>query len=652
MPSKRITKVGLVQIGDKFGEQYYLPYSVGLLQSCAQKNLKNPKDFIFLLPVYKRLKIAKAVEYLAKADVVFFSAYIWNYQVNLAIAKKIKKSKKNCLIVFGGPQVPESAEALKSFLKSHTFVDIASYGEGELAFLNILDNFQSKAWENAPSIGFFNKENKFVYNLPSDKKENLKPASPYLDGIFDRLMEANPGDSWSGLIETNRGCPFSCAYCYWGRKAQKRVCLYDIERIYKEIDWFSRKKIEFIFCCDANFGLFDRDFEIVRKVAENKRKYGYPMAFSVQNTKNSTEKIFKLQKELNDAGLQRGVNLALQSLNEKTLKSISRNNISNETYKELQLMFSQNRIPTFSDLILGLPNESYASFTEGVSKVIEEGQHNRLQFINLMVLENTAMADPAYQKKYGLVIKESKVILPRTNLDSRPEIFEKQQLVIGTKSMPKNDWVKTRIFCWTTSLLHFNKLLQIPFIILNKLGGADYRDLIEIFTGKTGKYPEISKIISAFVAKAKDIQKGNGEYVPSKRWLNIWWPIDEYIFIKLFREGKINKFYREAESALGDFLGTNKIKLPPELLADAIKFNRALIRLPFLKNDLEIVLNYNIPEIYQGVLNGQTVALARGPFKYRIDRIGKKLNSWKDWYREVVWYGTKRGAYFYNWEKV
>lgn len=652
MSSKKITKVGLVQIGDKFGEQYYFPYSIGLLQSYAQKNLENPKDFVFFLPIYKRLKIAKAAACLAKADIVFFSTYIWNNQVNLAIAREIKKNKKNCLIVFGGPQVPESDKAMESFLKSHPFIDIASYGEGEISFLKILENFQARTWQNVPSIGFLNKEKKIVYNFPDSKKDNLKPFSPYLDGIFDKLMKANPKDSWSGLIETNRGCPFSCAYCYWGRKALKRVCLYELKRIFEEIDWFSRKKIEFIFCCDANFGLFDRDFEIVKKVAENKRKYGYPMAFSVQNTKNSTEKIFKLQKELNDAGLQRGVNLALQSLNEKTLKGISRSNITNETYKELQLMFSQNRIPTFSDLILGLPNESYDSFTKGVAKVIEEGQHNRLQFINLMVLENTAMADPAYQKKYGLIIKESKVILPRTNLNNQPEVFEKQQLVIGTKSMPKNDWVKTRIFCWMTSLLYFNKLLQIPFVLLNKLGGVGYRDLIEIFTNQSKKYPEISKINSAFIDKAKDIEKGNGEYMSSKKWLNIWWPIDEYIFIKLFRERKIKKFYQEAETVIDNFLKINKIELPVGLLTDAIKFNQALIRLPFKENDFEIILNYNIPEIYQGVLDGQAIDLEQGPFKYRIDRTSKRLSSWKDWYREVVWYGTKRGAYFYNWKRI
>jgi tRNA A37 methylthiotransferase MiaB len=646
--SNKKIKVGLVQIGDKFGEDYYLPYSLGLLQACAQKNLKNPKGFEFLSPLYKRTKVAAAVGYLLQAEIVFFSTYVWNYRINLAIAKDIKKEKKNCVIAFGGPQVPESSKEMESFLRENPFIDIASYGEGETSFLGILENFKSKSWGKVPGVGFRDSNGEFVYTENKGEPGQLKPFSPYLDKIFDSLMKANPKESWSGLIETNRGCPFTCAYCYWGRRANKRVIPYDLKRVFKEIDWFSKKKIEFVFCCDANFGLFPRDLEIAKKVAENKRKYGYPKAFSVQNTKNSTERIFQLQKILNDAGLQRGVNLALQSLNPPTLKNINRNNISNQTYRDLQIMFTKSKIPTFSDLIIGLPGESYDSFANGVASVIREGQHNRLQFINLMILDNTVMANPDYKKKFGLIVKESRVISHHGSLDNNPEIFETQNLVVGTKSMDKNDWIKTRVFCWTISLFYFNKLLQIPFILLNKLYGVSYRDLAEIFSAKTNKYKQISKIYSDFVKKAKEIQNGGFEYVPSKEWLGIWWPIDEHLFIKIFFDGESGEFYKEAESAIYSFLKRKKIKMPPGLLREAIEFNRSLVKIPFVKNDLDILLHYNIFEVYQGLLSGVNVPLKKGEFKYKINRTKDRWRSWLEWFREVVWHGTKRGAYLYN----
>ncbi|MBU1682882.1 cobalamin-dependent protein, partial [Patescibacteria group bacterium] len=217
----RQIKVGLVQIGDKFGNQYYLPYSIGLLQAYAQKKLKNPEEFIFLLPIYKKIKINEAIDNILEADIIFFSTYIWNYKMSLEIAKDIKQRKDSCIIVFGGPQVPESADDMKTFLRNYPFIDIGCYGEGEIPFLSILDNAKERSWENVPSIGFTAGTNNSMYNPISERIKNLNEIpSPYLEGIFDSLIEANPQEEWSALIETNRGCPHTCAFCYWGKKTR------------------------------------------------------------------------------------------------------------------------------------------------------------------------------------------------------------------------------------------------------------------------------------------------------------------------------------------------------------------------------------------------------------------------------------------------
>ena len=42
--------------------------------------------------------------------------------------------------------------------------------------------------------------------------------SPYLAGMFDRLVAENHEAEWLGLMETNRGCPFSCCYCDLNQK--------------------------------------------------------------------------------------------------------------------------------------------------------------------------------------------------------------------------------------------------------------------------------------------------------------------------------------------------------------------------------------------------------------------------------------------------
>ncbi|MDD5476687.1 MAG: radical SAM protein [Candidatus Omnitrophica bacterium] len=647
-------KVGLVQVGENFSGQYYLPYSVGLLQAYALKRLKKPRDYIFSLPLYKREPFEKIDLHFRDADIIFFSVYMWNYNFSLEIAKTIKINHPKCCIVFGGPQIPESSERLEIMLRRYPFVDIACYGEGENPFVEILESFRKKDWPGVPSIAYINTEKNFVKNKSGNRISDLDQIpSPYLSGVFGSLMESSAEGVWSVMWETNRGCPFSCSYCAWGKDSKRGIYKYDLGRLFEEIDWFSKNKIEFIFCCDANFGLFkERDMQIVQKVAENKKQYGYPKAFSVQSTKNATRTIFELQKELNIAGLQKGVNLALQSVNNQTLKSVNRSNISPGQFRDLQKMFTDAGIATFSDMILGLPDESYQTFTGGVSDVIEGGQYNRIQFINLAVLENTEMSSPEYIQRYGLILKECKMVSHHTSISSDNEIPETQILVVGTSTMPKEDWVKTRIFCWMISLLHFDKLLQIPLIILNKSYVLNYKEIMGWFLASGKEYPIISSIVSRFNEKASMIQFGDTEFIASPDWLNIYWPADEFIFIKLCSENNLSKFYEEARSVILSGLKKSKIPIDEDLLDDALAFNCNSIKQPFITENKRITLNYNLPEFYQSALVGRQISLSRGSFNYDIVRTQDKWSSWLDWCKEVVWFGTKKGNYLYPFIKT
>ncbi len=63
-PSKNKIKVGMVQVNSGFLNQNYVPYSLGLLQAYAQKYLKNIDDFEFLLPIYKKILLKDALNFL------------------------------------------------------------------------------------------------------------------------------------------------------------------------------------------------------------------------------------------------------------------------------------------------------------------------------------------------------------------------------------------------------------------------------------------------------------------------------------------------------------------------------------------------------------------------------------------------------------
>ena len=642
-------KIGLVQINNSFSGQNYLPYSVALLQTYVQKNAQDPSRFEFLPPLYKRVRIADAVDSLLEADLVGFSTYVWNGRISLEIARRLKALKPGIVIIFGGPHVPDQPEA---FMRANPQIDLAVHNEGERTFLKLVETFPDReAWHSLPGVSFVKADGSFVRRPNIDRVRDLDEIpSPFLEGAFDEIMKANPTESWIGLWETNRGCPFRCTFCDWGSATAGKVTKFGEERLYAEVDWFADKKIEYIFCCDANFGIQKRDVDIAKYVAEVKQATSYPVALSVQNTKNATERAYETQKILSDAGLNKGVALSMQSVDMTTLEAIKRDNISLNTYMELQRRFTRDKVETYSDLILGLPGETYESFVRGVDQLMENGQHNRIQFNNLSILPNAEMGDPAYQAKYGMLTVESKIInIHGERIELDDDVPEVQDLVIATAATPLADWRRTRVFCWMTALLHFDKLFQIPLILAHGISGISYRDMIEAFmAADPARYPTLAGINAFFHSEAEAIQKGGAEYVFSKEYLNIFWPADEFIFVKLTDEGKFDAFYDEAGKLLAETLSARHANLPMDVIDEAVRLNHALVHQPFAKENTQMRLRYDLLGYWRKVRDGEQPLLTEAAVEIEIDRMSKPYTDFQKWCREIVWWGNKKGAYLYS----
>lgn len=637
--------IGLVQINNSFSGQNYLPYSVGCLESYARKNAVDPDRYAFRPAIYKRTRIADAVEGLLDADVVGFSAYVWNAKISLEIARRLKEQRPNIMIVFGGPHVPDRSEP---FLLENPFVDVLVHGEGERTFLNLLEDYPAKNFADTQGISYIDDTGAVVKTPAQARLRDLDELpSPFLGGVFDPLMESNPDETWIGLWETNRGCPFQCTYCDWGSATAAKVTKFGLDRLYEEVDWFSNNRIEFIFCCDANFGMLKRDIDLSEYVAKAKTETGYPTSLSVQNTKNATEKAYLTQKILADSGLNKGVALSMQTVDQATLENIKRDNISQDSYLELQRRFTRDGVETYSDLILALPGETYETFIGGIDMLMETGQHNRIQFNNLSILPNTEMGQAEYQNKYGMVTVKSEIInIHGERVDLDDDVSEVQELVVGTASMPEDDWRRVRAYCWMSALLHFDKLFQIPLVVAHEVSGLSYRDMIESFLTVDGAdYPLLAEIRDFFIDEARSIQEGGPEYVYSKEWLGIYWPADEYIFIKLTAEKRFADFYKEAGERLVSQVREKHGTANLDPIAEALKLNGMLVKQPFDNEDVSLDLKYNIMDFYMGVRRGEGVPLKEVATTVKIERSVKPYDDFQTWCREVVWWGNKKGAY-------
>lgn len=624
-----------------------LPYAVGLLQAYVQKHAAAPEDYEFLVPLYKRVPIEQALQHLNGADVVGFSVYLWNINLSLAIARRLKEQQPETLIVFGGPQIPPQAEV---FLRQHPFVDIVCHGEGEHTFLSILENNQTRNWEHIQSVSYLRADGSFADHPLACPIENLDTiTSPYLEGVFQPLMQANPHEKWMALWETNRGCPFSCSFCSWD--SRDKVKRFDQGRLLREINWMADNQIEYIHCCDANYGIFPRDLAIAQYVTQVAKEHNYPRFFFVENDGCFRERAFQIHDTLHQAELNGTVILAVQSMSTQALKNVKRKDTVISLYQSVQQRFAHTGIRTLTEMILALPGETYDSFVSGVSQVIEQGGQHGIACYNCSILPKAEMATPDYQTKFGLHTVPQQIIamhseLADTTQEHTPEFAE---TVIATTAMPETDWVRSKTFCWMTDLLYFDRVLRIPLDLIHHLYEIHYRDLIEvILNAAPDQYPLLAEIQTLFVNKARDIQAGAPEYCSSEAWLGIWWPADQYALIKLIVEQKIDGLYSEVQQVLTDCLQAQGVTFDPALLQDAITLNRSLLVRPFCLSNQTLNVSYNVWELYESMVRGEPVDLKAEPHRYRVFRARPIWLSEEDWLEYLIFCYHNKESYWYH----
>jgi radical SAM superfamily enzyme YgiQ (UPF0313 family) len=674
-------KVGFVQLNSSFSGQHYLPLSVGMLQAYAQMHLKHPDAYEFARPIYRFMKIEEASEFLSGCDIVGVSCYVWNDQNSLAIARDYKRRNPNGVVVFGGPQVPDSQKQFRrartveltadekarermhftaDFHKAYPFIDMACHGEGERVFTAILEQMTVDRCRDKSairSVSYVDAVGAFHYNPKLGRMTDNELAlvsSPLTSGVFDALMAEHPDEKWILMYETDRGCPYMCSYCDWGGATEDRVSKFRMEQIYTDIMWLGQHRIPYVFLCNANFGLLARDVQIAEFFAEAKARFGYLEGVSTQNAKNPKKHTLQALKVLERAGLNKATVMSQQSLNRATLKAVRRDNMKLDQYYEIQKQLAAEGVYTMTDLILPMPEETYDSLADAISTLISRGQHNRIQFNNLSILRNTEMGNPEYQRQYGMQIVKAKIINGHgTKNDSIGGIEEWQELVVATNTMPPAEWRKARAFCWMVNLVYFNKLLHIPSIVFHEAYGVSYRHVFEfICQSRTNQHPILAEINAFFEHIAQGIQDGNQEeYVHSPQWLDIYWPPEEYAFIKLCVEGKLTAFYEEARDVLSQALHQAGAAVPDDVLQESLRLNHLLIKVPFQTEDAYVTLSYNISDFVHKIMRGQPATLEKGaPHTLVVDRTSERWSTWDDWYQKMVWYGNRRGAYLYGTE--
>ena len=227
----------MMQACDKPDGIISIPYSIGVLYAYAFQDSAIKSNYRLGALLAEKLSPEHYLDILEAPDVFAFSCYIWNFEYSKQLAQRVKEAYPECIIIFGGHSIPISQSKL---LEELPYVDYLIHGEGEIPFQELLLHLIGRL--NIESV------NNISYRSGAVISYNYHPncivdeyPSPYLTGVFDKLFD-DPDARYNATIETNRGCPFHCAYCDWGLN-QSRIRMMDLDKILAEIEWMGKHRM-------------------------------------------------------------------------------------------------------------------------------------------------------------------------------------------------------------------------------------------------------------------------------------------------------------------------------------------------------------------------------------------------------------------------
>src|SRR5262249_11199843 len=177
-------------------------------------------------------------------------------------------------------------------------------------FVDILERtLDGQPLEGIPGTSVPGPAGETIYSARRPRLELEREAlsSPFLDGTFDALLAAHPEVRWHAVLETHRGCPFSCSFCDWGSLIHAKIKRFGLEKVCAEVAWLGQHSIDYVFIADANFGVFpERDEVIVDALIASHQATGRPEALAAPWYKNSPARTPQPPPPPGPAGTPRG----------------------------------------------------------------------------------------------------------------------------------------------------------------------------------------------------------------------------------------------------------------------------------------------------------------------------------------------------------
>ena len=301
---------------------------------------------------------AAIIDYICekKPEILGLSLTCWNLKRSLYVAGEVKR-RCGARIIAGGPEVTKDNP-----LTATPLIDFRVYGEGEGVFVKLLTD--PAFWEKKEGSGcapeFF-----------------TEAENPYTEGLLD------PGAEEIMLLETQRGCPYGCKFCYYN-KSRKGLTFLSDEKVLSGIQWAVDKGVKELYLLDPSLNARPGLKALLKKIAQINPNKTLSLRSEIR-----AEWIDAEAAELFAAAGFTVFEIGLQSTCKKAQDLMGRKT-DLPRFVEGVHHLKEHGILSTVDLIIGLPGDDLTSFSQSLSFVTDNGLDDDMQVFPLAVLPGTA----------------------------------------------------------------------------------------------------------------------------------------------------------------------------------------------------------------------------------------------------------------------
>ncbi len=299
-------------------------------------------------------------------DVYAMGCIVTGFKLVRELTEVIKKINPEALVVAGN----SVATSVPDLLLRHTMVDIAVLGEGDVTFVELLKKLaDNEPFRSVPGIAYRH-QGQTHFSKP-------RPVIASLDGLdfpdwrlfdlekYNKFADINSNIFSEGIergypLNTARGCPYNCTFCYHCFKGEKYRS-YSARATFEEI-----KRLHYQFGATSIMFWDELTFSSIKDVTAMIEQLTN-LDFSIKWEASARAGLFKREhidiiRAMNDVGCN-VISYSLENASPKILKAMKKK-ITVEQFIEQSMALKKGGVIPLTSVIFGYPQETRESIQQ------------------------------------------------------------------------------------------------------------------------------------------------------------------------------------------------------------------------------------------------------------------------------------------------